>query len=367
MNLATINPTTRPIVDSVPQETLTGQFLFVKERDTVLPEALQSQHLVHNLNELRSYIISLPIAYLPELIILDIPLNKSELRLFRTWLSQNLIPPIPMIYKEGRLSREEISYVFTSNLVDDVIRDDYNESLLQEKIRFFKSLAAQSIIDPTYSRKSTHPGQPKFRKIIKRAIDITLSLLLLIVLSPVLLLIALLIKLTSHGPVLYKSKRAGEGFKIFDFYKFRTMVACAEEMMDSLQHQNLYDSTDGQPVFFKVSNDPRVTRIGQFLRDTSLDELPQLFNVLKGDMSLVGNRPLPLYEAATLTTPEWADRFMAPAGITGLWQVSRRGRRKMSTAERIALDIAYARSRSTRKDLKILMATPTALIQKQSQ
>ena len=137
-----------------------------------------------------------------------------------------------------------------------------------------------------------------------------------------------MIKLTSRGPVLYKSKRAGEGFKVFDFYKFRTMVAGAEEILDSLHIKNMYDSSQGNPCFFKVSNDPRVTRIGLFLRNTSFDELPQLFNVLKGDMSLVGNRPLPLYEATTLTTREWAERFMAPAGITGLWQISKKGKTK---------------------------------------
>jgi lipopolysaccharide/colanic/teichoic acid biosynthesis glycosyltransferase len=185
--------------------------------------------------------------------------------------------------------------------------------------------------------------------------------------SPLLVIIGMLIKLTSRGPVLYKSKRAGEGFKVFNFYKFRTMVAGAEEMLDTLHNKNMYNSSKGNPCFFKVSNDPRITKIGQFLRNTSLDELPQLFNVLKGDMSLVGNRPLPLYEAAALTTREWAERFMAPAGITGLWQISKRGKPKMSAEERISLDIAYARSGSTRRDLKILLATPSALIQKQSQ
>ena len=114
----------------------------------------------------------------------------------------------------------------------------------------------------------------------------------------------------------------------------------------------------------KLQNDPRVTRVGKFLRKTSLDELPQLINVLLGDMSLVGNRPLPLYEAATLTTDEWAKRFLAPAGITGLWQIKKRGNKDMSVEERINLDIYYANKYNFAYDLWIMANTPTALIQK---
>jgi lipopolysaccharide/colanic/teichoic acid biosynthesis glycosyltransferase len=117
-------------------------------------------------------------------------------------------------------------------------------------------------------------------------------------------------------------------------------------------------------VFFKVSNDPRITRVGAFLRNTSLDELPQLINVLLADMSLVGNRPLPLYEAQTLTTDEWAARFMAPAGITGLWQIKKRGQDDMSVEERINLDIDYAKRNNFMYDLWIMANTPTALMQK---
>ena len=117
-------------------------------------------------------------------------------------------------------------------------------------------------------------------------------------------------------------------------------------------------------MFCKIKNDPRVTRLGQFLRDTSLDELPQLFNVLKGDMSLVGNRPLPLYEAEKLTKDQIAWRFLAPAGITGLWQVTKRGKDNMSEEERIQLDMEYAMKNSFLYDLKILFSTIPALLQK---
>ena len=133
-----------------------------------------------------------------------------------------------------------------------------------------------------------------------------------------------------------------------------------------LNEQNLYTSTGANPNFFKIANDPRITKVGAFLRNTSMDELPQLLNVLKGDMSLVGNRPLPLYEAATLTTNEWAERFMAPAGITGLWQVKKRGQKEMSTQERVELDINYARNHTLARDFWIIAKTPSALIQKEN-
>jgi lipopolysaccharide/colanic/teichoic acid biosynthesis glycosyltransferase len=104
--------------------------------------------------------------------------------------------------------------------------------------------------------------------------------------------------------------------------------------------------------------------VGTFLRNSSLDELPQLFNVLRGDMSIVGNRPLPLYEAASLTTNEWAERFMAPAGITGLWQIKKRGQKNMSAEERLDLDINYARNNNIVRDFWIMAQTPSALLQK---
>ena len=143
------------------------------------------------------------------------------------------------------------------------------------------------------------------------------------------------------------------------------MIPDADKLVDELAELNMYDNENKEmSAFFKVKNDPRVTKIGAFLRNTSLDELPQLFNVLIGDMSIVGNRPLPLYEAAVLTTDQWAERFMAPAGITGLWQVTKRGNAEMSTEERILLDIDYARNHSLKGDFMIILKTPTALFQK---
>ncbi len=359
------------IYHSESRDAIATQFLFVKRRSTADPalslEDYEYPCFVNNLSDAKSYLQKIQLSDLPELILIDLPLNLAELTTFKNWLSESYIPSIPIIYNETCLNQGEIRQLFQLNLIDDVIKNDQNTSLLQEKVRFFKSLSVQSLIEPTPLRKAEKSSTPLYRKIIKRSIDISISLSVLIALSPLLLLTGILIKLTSKGPIVYKSKRAGKGFTIFNFYKFRTMISGAEEMLDSLSNKNLYNSSDRSPSFFKVSNDPRITKIGLFLRNTSLDELPQLLNVLKGDMSLVGNRPLPLYEAATLTTPEFAERFMAPAGITGLWQISKRGKPKMSAEERIALDIAYARTVSTRRDLKILFSTPSALFQKQNQ
>ncbi|HCZ36917.1 MAG TPA: colanic biosynthesis UDP-glucose lipid carrier transferase, partial [Cytophagales bacterium] len=173
--------------------------------------------------------------------------------------------------------------------------------------------------------KSIEPMQSIKIWKLKRVSDIILSSIALIVLSPILLLIAIIVKLESRGPVFYISKRAGSGYKIFDFYKFRSMRTGADKELKNLAHLNQYSENSTETVFFKIKDDPRVTRFGLFLRNSSLDELPQLFNVLKGDMSLVGNRPLPLYEAERLTKDQIAWRFLAPAGITGLWQVTKRG------------------------------------------
>ena len=142
------------------------------------------------------------------------------------------------------------------------------------------------------------------------------------------------------------------------------MIADAENKVEELSALNLYGNNTSSTTFFKIKNDPRVTKVGAFLRNTSLDELPQLFNVLKGEMSIVGNRPLPLYEASALTTNEGAERFLAPAGITGLWQVTKRGREDMSAEERLSLDIDYARNHGFVSDFRILLCTPTALFQK---
>ncbi|RZK37602.1 MAG: sugar transferase [Pedobacter sp.] len=195
--------------------------------------------------------------------------------------------------------------------------------------------------------------------LLKRGFDLVSSLSALILLSPVLLVIAILIKLDSKGPIFYTSKRVGTGYKIFNFYKFRSMRVDADKEVENLKKDNQY----GDSAFFKIQNDPRVTKLGTFLRNSSLDELPQLLNVVNGDMSIVGNRPLPLYEAELLTTDEWSMRFLGPAGITGLWQIIKRGKSDMSDRERKKLDNFYTKKFSIWLDLKIVFMTIPALFQ----
>ena len=142
------------------------------------------------------------------------------------------------------------------------------------------------------------------------------------------------------------------------------MIVDADKKLIDIAHLNQYAGKNKTAQFVKIKNDTRVTLVGSFLRNTSLDELPQLINVLLGHMSLVGNRPLPLYEAATLTSDSYAPRFNAPAGITGLWQVLKRGQDDMSIEERIELDITYSNSNSLLVDLWIMVKTPIAMFQK---
>lgn len=255
-------------------------------------------------------------------------------------------------------------------LFDDVIcQSESKESLMQGAavLKSMKQMKADMAVQPLET-EGLHKSQNKLDVdlILKRTLDIMVSSVALIVLSPIMVLIALVIYLESRGPIFYISKRAGRGFDVFNFYKFRTMIVNADKKLDEYAKLNQYaaetENQDG-PKFFKIDNDPRVTKVGAFLRKTSLDELPQLFNVLKGDMSLVGNRPLPLYEAATLTCNEWAERFLAPAGITGLWQISKRGKANMSVNERVGLDIEYSRNFGFLYDLRIMVKTPSAMFQ----
>ena len=203
----------------------------------------------------------------------------------------------------------------------------------------------------------------------KRIFDIAVASAIILAISPILAAIAIAIRLESKGGIVYKSNRIGTGYRGFHFLKFRSMYADADKRLAELQHLNRYNENGGGsksdgPTFMKFKNDPRITRVGKFIRKTSLDELPQLFNVLRGEMSIVGNRPLPLYEAEQLTKDQWAKRFLAPAGMTGLWQVSPNGKDTMSVEQRIGLDIDYANDFSFARDMQILAKTPFAMIQK---
>ena len=258
----------------------------------------------------------------------------------------------------------------------------------------------------------------------KRMFDIVFSVLAIIILSPVFILTALAIRLESKGPILFKSKRVGTNYTIFDFLKFRSMYIDAEQRLQELsKDHNQYSAHEQEEhktivaplgdqaeqamfdmgmesemmisdeeimlvgddfvvaesdftkqkeeeinnAFVKIENDPRITKVGRFIRKYSIDELPQLFNILKGDMSVVGNRPLPLYEAEKLTADQNIDRFMAPAGLTGLWQVEERGKGgNMSAEERKQLDITYGQTYNFMLDMKIIFRTLTAFVQKEN-
>ncbi len=192
--------------------------------------------------------------------------------------------------------------------------------------------------------------------VAKRAMDLLLLGLAMPLLLPFALLCALLIKLESPtGPVVFVQRRTGKGGRIFAMYKFRTMVPNAEELKKDLAHLNELQWPD-----FKITNDPRVTRVGKFLRKTSLDELPQLWNVVKGEMSLVGPRP-------TSFSPEtyalWqTERLDVVPGITGLWQLLGRGSSEFD--ERLRLDIAYIENRCLWLDIQILLHTLPAVLEK---
>lgn len=191
-------------------------------------------------------------------------------------------------------------------------------------------------------------------QLVKRAIDVIGALVLLLLLSPVFLIIVICIKIDSPGAIIFRQKRLGLGGRGFVFYKFRSMCVDAETSKDKILHLNEVSG----PIF-KIKNDPRVTRIGRFLRRYSLDELPQLFNVLKGDMSFVGPRP-PLPDEVEKYEDWQLRRLSVIPGITCLWQIS--GRSNISFDEWVELDLKYIDSRNLWQDIKILLKTIPAVL-----
>ena len=312
---------------------------------------------------------------------------------------------IPFVLLVDNLSQSAVELA-RKHRADDIFSVKFDEGDLLTRIRYFKK--RQWYVASKASQKiSAENTRTPFWK---RAIDVITTGGAMLVLLPVFLLVALLIRLDSKGPVFYKSKRVGSGYKIFDLYKFRTMRTDADQLIRKMAALSMYNKTteptqqletigmceeciagrpcksmlfhDGKEIceklyhyqkdqkaaFMKFQNDPRITRFGQFLRNSSLDELPQLLNILKGDMSLVGNRPLPLYEAEKMTTDDKILRFAGPAGLTGLWQVTKRGKGKadMSEEERTQLDITYAKEFSFKMDLQIILKTFPALLQSEN-
>ena len=189
----------------------------------------------------------------------------------------------------------------------------------------------------------------------KRTIDIVTCVAALPLLAPILLVCALAVRLESPGPIFFRQQRTGRHGVRFGMYKFRTMVANAEELKASLAHLNILPAPD-----FKIIDDPRITRVGRFLRKSSLDELPQILNVLQGDMSLVGPRPTSF---AASTYQLWhAERLEVLPGITGLWQV--RGRNESTFYERLRLDVEYIQQMSPLFDIKIMLWTVGSVVKR---
>jgi lipopolysaccharide/colanic/teichoic acid biosynthesis glycosyltransferase len=269
------------------------------------------------------------------------------------FITKNLITIFLLIERNPAIVKRALELGVSDCYTAPIPYSDVKERL--KFLTFYKVLRSQ------VNQLSQVPQMDYQMPFAKRFLDVVLSSVALVCLTPVFLAVAALVKMDSNGPVFYTSKRVGTGYKIFDFYKFRSMRIGADAEVASLSSQNQY----GDSTFFKVQNDPRITKLGSFLRSSSIDELPQLLNVLKGDMSLVGNRPLPLYEAEQLTTNEWSMRFLGPAGLTGLWQISKRGKKDMSEIERKKLDNFYAKHYSIWLDIKIIFKTIPALLQKE--
>ena len=319
---------------------------------------------------------------------------------------------LPFILVSKEYKRQLFKVAFERGINDYFVSNSTQAEQIIKKAKslYFRNtdiLDVNEVITPSVDFKTP---------LSKRIFDICFSLFALLLVSPILLLVMLLIRFESKGKVYYTARRVGR--KPFDFYKLRSMKTgsdkllsklakeknqyapvtekldfikendcprCAELLEDEFCSQVLhkdfgkicdywYNQKKEQvqktnSTFIKIVNDPRVTKVGKFIRNTSIDELPQLINVLKGDMSIVGNRPLPIYEAELLTKDELSKRFLAPAGITGLWQVELRGKGgNMSEEERIELDNRYAdyfihNNYSFWYDIKLILKTIPALFQ----
>lgn len=194
--------------------------------------------------------------------------------------------------------------------------------------------------------------------LIKTVIDTILACMALIIVAPILLLVAILIKLDSKGPIIYKQKRLGKDGKEFMIYKFRTMVSNAEEVMKNFTPEQKEEFQK----FFKLENDPRITRIGNILRKTSLDELPQIFNIIKGDMAIVGPRPVVLKEIEKFGNLKYEYLSVKP-GLTGWWACN--GRSITTYEERIELEMYYINNLSFKLDVKCLIKTVVAILKRE--
>jgi lipopolysaccharide/colanic/teichoic acid biosynthesis glycosyltransferase len=349
-----------------------------------------------------------------DVIIADFNLpGNSGLYFFQTLQKTPLYSEIPFILINEEFNKKLFKEAFSKGISDFFVSTSSSVSKIiarAESLHNLKTLNWNDINILDAEKKFKMPRS-------KRIFDVVFATSVLLIIAPFMLFIMLAIRLESKGKVYYISKRVGR--KTFDFYKLRSMRSGSDELIKKLAvENNQYNKhnavqsidfkkpcvkcstmpkdescspilhIDGNRIcdywynhqkntieknnatFIKIVNDPRITKIGKFIRNTSIDELPQLINVLKGDMSIVGNRPLPVYEAELLTKDVISKRFLAPAGITGLWQVELRGKAgNMSEEERIELDNKYAdyfidKNYSFWYDMRLILRTFPGLIQK---
>ncbi len=352
--------------------------------------------VIDNMEECLSFIKN---TYPPDAIVIS--RKMGGLKFLEMVRQESWTQTLPVVITSERITQGLIKEVYEKK-GDDLFPSNFSKGDLVTRVEYF------------IKRRQYQASQQAKTNILevripiwKRILDVTFTGSALFLLSPILAIISVLIKLDSKGPVVYKSWRVGAGYRVFEIYKFRTMRTDADQMIKNMGSLNMYTKQttakkadglchectlsgscqqqlflDGEVVcektyltqkkekvaFMKFQNDPRITKLGVFLRNSSIDELPQLFNIFMGDMSLIGNRPLPLYEAEKLTTDKYIERFAGPGGLTGLWQVTKRGKGKqeMTEEERIELDIEYARNFSFKYDMKIFFMTFPALLQSES-
>ncbi|MBG9376711.1 sugar transferase [Panacibacter sp. DH6] len=348
--------------------------------------------------------------------------SKKKLNIVAILSRSEIIGPNGISLKHALQARKfaDVPFFIISDHVNDhlkaiALKEGIADIFHKQQLQYNLQKRLPFIISNWHHIKTNNAvsGQSAYKiPLEKRIFDVVFSSLALLLLSPVLLITALAVRLESKGPVFYYSLRVGTGYKIFKFFKFRSMYVNADARLKDLKHLNQYGAAaetekvdtagfrcddckqmgtscqaslyadkhswcekqyaltrkaSAGAAFIKIKDDPRITRVGKILRNTSMDELPQLVNVLIGDMSIVGNRPLPLYEAEKLTTDKYAQRFIAPAGITGLWQVEKRGKSaEMSEEERLMLDNTYAENHSLLNDFRLIFRTIPALFQKEN-
>ncbi|MES2517352.1 MAG: sugar transferase [Bacteroidota bacterium] len=388
--------------NDIEQDSFTIKVILVENDDDAVVSFLKkfgtklNIKVIENAEECLSFIKN---TYPPDAVVIG--RNMGGLKFLETVRQESWTRTLPVI-----LTCEQISPGLIKEVVekkgDDLFTKDFSSGDLVTRLEYF------------LKRRHYQATQQAKSNILevkipfwKRFIDVASTGMALLLLSPILAAVSILIKLDSKGPIVYKSRRVGAGYKVFEIYKFRTMRTDADQMIKNMGSLNMYTKEttekkitglceecnllgkcqqqlflDGEVIcekaylaqkkekvaFMKFQNDPRITKFGGFLRNSSIDELPQLFNIFMGDMSLIGNRPLPLYEAEQLTTDKYIERFAGPGGLTGLWQVTKRGKGKkeMTEEERIELDIEYARNFSFKYDMKIFFMTFPALFQSEN-